>query len=70
MSGLSVSSIRSYASEHNLKLRFIDSATGQDVNINDYSEYVFHKQKEHKDTILSQISTLTIYVKKKDENNE
>ena len=33
--------------------------------INDYSDYTFQKQKEHKDTILNQISTLTIYVKKK-----
>jgi len=70
MSGMSVSSIKSYASSHNLKLRFIDSATGQDVNINDYSEYTFQKQKEHKDTILSMVSTLTIYVKKKEENSE
>ena len=67
MSGLSVSSIRSYASEHNLKLRFIDSATGQDVSIDDWANYTFVKQKEHKDTILSMVNTLTIYVKKKTE---
>ena len=69
MSGMSVSSIRSYASSNGLKLRFIDSDTGQDVNINDYSEYQFQKQKEHKDTILSQVSTLTIYVKRKNNDN-
>ncbi len=67
MSGLSVSSIRNYASEHNLKLRFIDSATGQDVSIDDWANYTFVKQKEHKDTILSMVNTLTIYVKKKTE---
>jgi hypothetical protein len=63
---MSVSSIKSYASQNWLKLRFIDADTGQDVNINDYSEYSFKKQKEHKDTILSMVKTLTIYVKKKE----
>ncbi len=66
VSGMSVSSIKSYASQNGLKLRFIDADTGQDVNINDYSEYSFKKQKEHKDTILSMVKTLTIYVKKKE----
>ena len=65
VSSMSVSSIKSYASSNGLKLKFIDKDTNQTVSINDYSEYSFYKQKEHKDTILDQISTLTIYVKKK-----
>ena len=65
VSGMSVSSIRSYASSNGLKLKFIDKSTGKEVNISDFSEYTFSSQKEHKDTILDQISTLTIYVKKK-----
>ena len=65
MSGYSVSQIKSYAASNGLKLRFIDSSTNKEVNINDYSEYRFSSQKEHKDTLLDQISTLTIYVKKK-----
>jgi len=69
MSGLSVSSIKSYASSNGLKLRFIDNSNGQDVYIDDWSNYNFVKQKEHKDTILSMVSTLTIYVKKKEINN-
>ncbi|MBR4178586.1 MAG: LCP family protein [Bacilli bacterium] len=65
VSGYSVSKIKNYASSNGLKLKFIDKATGQTVNISDWSEYTFSSQKEHKDTILEQVSTLTIYVKKK-----
>ena len=65
VSGYSVASIKSYAANNHLNLRFIDSATGQDVYLNDFSEYQFHYQIEHKDIILDQLSTLTIYVKKK-----
>ena len=70
LSGSSVSSIKSYASSNGLKLQFIDKSNGQVVDINDFSEYTFQSQKEHKDTILNQISSLTIYVKKKVVNNE
>ena len=31
---------------------------------NNYTEYYFHSQKEHKDIILDQIKSITIYVKK------
>ena len=65
VSKMSVSSIKSYASSNGLKLKFVDKSTGEQVNINDYSEYSFSSQKEHKDIILDQLSTLTIYVKKK-----
>ncbi len=70
MSGQSVSSIKNYAASHNLKLKFIDANTNQEVNINDYSVYSFYKQKEHKDIILDQVSTLTIYVKKEETLDE
>lgn len=65
VSGYSVSSIKSYASSNNLTLKFIDSSNGSQVNIDDFSNYSFHYQEEHPDIILDQISTLTIYVKKK-----
>lgn len=65
MSGSSVDAIKSYASTNNLKLSFIDIDTNQTVNISNWNEYSFNSQKEHKDIILDQLSTLTIYVKKK-----
>ena len=65
VSSYSVSSIKDYASSNGLKLKFIDSATGNQVSLSDWSNYYFHYQAEHKDTILDQLSTLTIYVKKR-----
>jgi len=65
VSSYSVSSIKSYASSNGLTLKFIDKSTNQVVNISDWSNYTFSYQAEHKDTILDQISTLTIYVNKK-----
>ena len=64
-SGSSVSSIKNYASSHGFSVKFVDKSNGQTVNINDYSDYTFSSQKEHKDTPLDQIKSLTIYVKKK-----
>ena len=46
-------------------LKFIDSSNGKTVNIDSFTDYKFHYQKEHKDTLLDQLKTLTIYVKKK-----
>lgn len=65
MQGNSVDSIKAYASNNKLKLSFINIDNNQTVNISNWNEYSFHSQKEHKDTIIDQISTLTIYVKKK-----
>ena len=65
LSSSSVSSIKSYASNNGLTLKFIDSSNGKTVTLNDFSEYKFHYQKEHKDTLLDQLKSLTIYVKKK-----
>ena len=65
MSGYSVDAIKSYASTNNLKLSFVNIDNNQTVSISNWNEYSFHSQKEHKDTILNQLSTLTIYVKKK-----
>ena len=65
MSGYSVDAIKSYASANNLKLSFVNINNNQTVSISNWNEYSFHSQKEHKDTILNQLSTLTIYVKKK-----
>ena len=63
LSSSSFNYIKSYASNNGLKLKFIDKATNQEVT--DLTNYKFSSQKEHKDTILDQISTLTIYVKEK-----
>lgn len=65
VSSYSVSSIKSYASSNKLSLKFIDSDTGSQVYIDDWTNYTFHYQEEHKDIILSQLKTLTIHVKKK-----
>ena len=65
LSSSSVSSIKSYASSNGLTLKFIDSSNGKTVNIDSFTDYKFHYQKEHKDTLLDQLKTLTIYVKKK-----
>ena len=50
---------------NSLKLSFIDVDTNKTVDISDYSNYRFYSQKEHTKIILDQLSTLTIYVKKK-----
>lgn len=68
VSKLSVSEIKSYASSNNLTLKFIDVDTKQEVNLSSYGEYKFYSQKEHKDTLLELISTLTINVKKQTSN--
>ena len=65
LSGYSVANIKSYASKNKLKLKFIDYSTNKEVSLDSWGDYKFHSQKEHKDTILNQLSTLTIYVKKK-----
>lgn len=64
VSSYSVSELQSYASKNNLKLKFIDVDTNTEVSLSSYDSYKFYSQKEHKDTIIDQISTLTIYVKK------
>ena len=65
LSKSSVQSMKEYASDNNLTIKFIDYDTDETVDINDFSEYYFHSQKEHKDIILNQLSTLTIYVRKR-----
>ncbi len=66
MSGYSVDQIKSYASTHGLTLKFIDVDTKEEVSLSSFTNYTFHSQKEHKDTILELVKSLTIYVKKKD----
>lgn len=65
VSSYSVDKLKSYANTNNLKLKFIDIDTNQEITLTNYEEYKFHSQNEHIKTILDQISTLTIYVKKK-----
>ena len=64
VSKYTVNQIKSYANSNGLTLKFIDIDTKQEVYLNNFSEYKFYSQKEHKDTILELISTLTINVKK------
>jgi len=64
VSSYSISSIKSYANENGLSLRFIDVDTGNSVDLESWGEYGFHSQNEHVDTVINQISTLTINVKK------
>ncbi len=66
MSGYSVDQIKNYARSNGLTLKFIDIDTNEILSLNNFNEYSFHSQKEHKDTILELVKSLTIYVKKKD----
>ena len=70
VSNYTVDQIKSYASNNNLTLKFIDVDTKGQVNISSWGEYKFYSQKEHKDTILELVKTLTINVKKQSTNNE
>ncbi len=63
LSSYSLEKIKTYASSNGLKVKFIDKSTNKEVI--DIDNYKFSSQKEHVDTILDQISTLTIYVKEK-----
>lgn len=65
VSKYTVSELKSYASKNSLKLSFIDVDTNKTISIDDYTNYRFYSQKEHTKTIIDQLSTLTIYVKKK-----
>lgn len=64
LSSYSVANIKSYASKNKLKLKFVDYSTNTEVSINSWGDYKFHSQKEHVDTLIDQLSSLTIYVKK------
>ena len=62
LSSYTLDEIKTYASNNKLKLKFIDADTN--IEVTNYEGYNFYSQKEHKDTILDQIDTLTIYIKK------
>lgn len=64
LSSYTVSSIKSYASKNKLKLKFVDYSTNTEVSIDSWGDYKFHSQKEHVDTLIDQLSSLTIYVRK------
>ena len=65
VSSYTVTEIKNYASSNGLKLKFVDVNTLEEVTLSDWSNYSFSYQDEHADIILEQISTLTIFVKKK-----
>lgn len=64
VSSYSVDQIKSYASSNSLSLKFIDVDNSTNVTLTSWGEYKFYSQGEHVDTIVDQLSTLTIYVKK------
>ena len=67
LSKYNITQIKQYAQSINKDLKIIDYDTNQEVNINNYNEYNFQSQKEHKDIILDQIQSITIYVKKQND---
>ena len=64
LSTYDIEQIKEYANDIKKELKIIDIDTNEELNINSYGDYYFYKQKEHKDIILDQINTITIYVKK------
>ena len=64
LSTYDIEQIKEYANSIKKDLKIVDFDTKQELNINSYEDYYFYKQNEHKDIILDQISTITIYVKK------
>lgn len=64
LSTYSIPRLKEYANSVKKDLKIIDYDTNEELNIENYGEYYFFLQKEHKDTILNQIKTITIYVKK------
>lgn len=63
LSKYSVSEIKTFASNNNKALQFVDVDTNQNVNIYDYSTYHFYSQSVHKDTILDMVNDIVIKVK-------
>lgn len=63
LSTYSVSEIKTFASNNNKTLQFVDVDTNQNVDIYDYSTYHFYSQSVHKDTILDMVNDIVIKVK-------
>ncbi len=63
LSTYSVGDIKTFASDNNKTLQFIDVDTNQNVDIYDYSIYHFYSQSVHKDTILDMVNDIVIKVK-------
>lgn len=64
LSTYSIQRLKDYAKDIKKTLKIVDFDTNQELNIDTYGEYYFYKQKEHKDIIINQIDSITIYVKK------
>ncbi len=65
LSNLSINQIKDYAEENKLKLNLINYDTNETINTTNYDDYYFIKQKEHVDTIIQELDSITIYVKKR-----
>lgn len=64
LSTYSIQRLKDYAKDIKKALKIVDFNTKQELNIDTYGEYYFYQQKEHKDIIINQIDSITIYVKK------
>lgn len=64
LSTYSIQRLKDYAKDIKKTLKIVDFDTKQELNIDTYGEYYFYQQKEHKDIIINQIDSITIYVKK------
>lgn len=65
LANMSISEIKEYAKNNNKELVIQDYDTKEKLNIEDYTNYYFHGQKSHVDTIIDQLENITIYVKKR-----
>ena len=63
LSTYSVSDIKTFASNNNKTIQFVDVDTNKNVDIYDYSTYHFYSQSVHKDTILDMVNDIVIKVK-------
>ena len=64
LSTYSIQRLKEYAKDVSKPLKIVDFDTKQELNVDTYGEYYFYQQKEHKDIIINQIDSITIYVKK------
>jgi len=62
MSNMSLEDIKSYINSINKTLYLIDETTNNEIY--DTNGYYYSYQKEHKDTIINQLDSVTIYVRK------
>ena len=65
LSNKTIDEIKTITNKYNLELNIIDYDTNNEIDISNYDNYYFYKQKEHVDTIIQELKSITIYVKKR-----